>query len=159
AEAWQRVRKTRYKWCSTAYHAARGGTMSDATTQLYFDAPAQQVDTGTARLVCRRFGSGSPLVLVHGFPLSGFTWGKGLPALSKHQPCTVPGLPGMGEWEWADENDFSFPGQGRTLKALVDWLGLDRYAVLAQDTGGTFARYLPPAHGPRGEKLFPNKQE
>jgi pimeloyl-ACP methyl ester carboxylesterase len=128
--------------------------MSDATTQLYFDAPAQQVDTGTARLVCRRFGTGPPLLLVHGFPLSGFTWRKVLPALSKHHTCYVPDLPGMGESEWTDETDFSFPGQGRTLKALVDRLGLDRYAVLAQDTGGTFARYLALGDGPRVEKLM-----
>jgi haloalkane dehalogenase len=128
--------------------------MSDATTQFYFDAPVQRVDTGTARLVCRRFGSGSPLLLVHGFPLSGFTWRKVLPELSKHRTCYVPDLPGMGESEWTDETDFSFPGQGRTLKALVDHLGLDRYAVLAQDTGGTFARYLALTDGPRVEKLI-----
>jgi haloalkane dehalogenase len=128
--------------------------MSDATTQFYFDAPAQRVDTGSARLVCRRYGSGSPLLLVHGFPLSGFTWRKVLPELSKHHTCYVPDLPGMGESEWTDETDFSFPGQGRTLKALVDHLGLDRYAVLAQDTGGTFARYLGLTDGPRIEKLM-----
>ena len=127
--------------------------MPDPTTQLYFDAPVLTLDAGTARLPCRRFGSGPPLLLVHGFPLSGFTWRKVLPELSKRHTCYVPDLPGMGESEWTDATDFSFPGQGRTLKALVDRLGLERYSVMAQDTGGTFARYLALFDGARVEKL------
>jgi len=128
--------------------------MTDAATRFYVDAPVQRVDTGTARLVCRRYGSGPPLLLVHGFPLSGFTWRKVLPELSARHTCWVPDLPGMGESEWSDATDFSFPGQGRTLGALVDRIGLERYSILAQDTGGTFARYLALSHGARVEKLL-----
>jgi haloalkane dehalogenase len=127
--------------------------MAEATTRFYLDASAQKVDTGTARLPCRRFGSGPALLLVHGFPLSGFTWRKVLPELAKRHTCYVPDLPGMGESEWTAATDFSFPGQGRTLKALVDRLGLERYSVLAQDTGGTFARCLALVDGARIDKL------
>ncbi len=127
--------------------------MTEATTRLFFETPAQEIDTGTARLPCRRFGTGPALLLVHGFPLSGFTWRKVLPALSTRYTCYVPDLPGMGESRWSHATDFSFPGHGRTLKALVDRLGLERYSVLAQDTGGTFARYLALEDGARIEKL------
>lgn len=127
--------------------------MSEATTRFYFDAPVQTVDTGTARLPCRRFGSGPPLLLVHGFPLSGFTWRKLLPELAKRFTCWVPDLPGMGGSEWTDATDFSFPGQGRTLKALADRLGLERFSVVAQDTGGTFARFLALEDVDRIERL------
>src|SRR5947208_16073258 len=127
--------------------------MTEATTRLFFDTPAHRVDTGTARLTYRRFGSGRPLLLVHGFPLSGFTWRKVLPELSKRHTCFAPDLPGMGESEWTDETDFSFPGQAQTLKTLVDRLGLERYSVLAQDTGGAFARYLALVDGTRIDKL------
>jgi pimeloyl-ACP methyl ester carboxylesterase len=127
--------------------------MVDATTRSFAEADAREVDTGTARLPCRAFGSGPAVLLVHGFPLSGFTWRKLLPALSRRYKCYVPDLPGMGDSRWTDVTDFSFPGQGRTLKALVDRLGLERYAVLAQDTGGTFARYLALADPGRVEKL------
>jgi haloalkane dehalogenase len=126
--------------------------MTDAA-RSYLDAPVQTVDTGTARLPCRRFGSGPPLLLVHGFPLSGFTWRHVLPELSRRHTCWVPDLPGLGDSEWTDATDFSFPGQGRTLKTLVDRLGLDRYSVLAQNTGGTFARYLALEDVGRVEKL------
>jgi pimeloyl-ACP methyl ester carboxylesterase len=127
--------------------------MVEAASRAFVETPARDVDTGTARLPCRVFGSGPALLLVHGFPLSGFTWRKLLPELSRRYTCYVPDLPGMGESRWSDATDFSFPGQGRTLKALVDRLGLERYAVLAQDTGGTFARYLALADLARVEKL------
>jgi len=127
--------------------------MTEHATQVFLAAPARTIDTGTARLPCRSFGDGPALLLVHGFPLSGFTWRKILPALSARYTCYVPDLPGLGESRWTDRTDFSFPGQGRTLKALVDGLGLTRYSVLAQDTGGTFARYLALEDPTRIEKL------
>ncbi len=127
--------------------------MVEASTRAFFEAEARDVEAGSARLPCRAFGSGPALLLVHGFPLSGFTWRKVLPELSRRYTCYVPDLPGMGESRWTDATDFSFPGQGRTLKALVDRLGLERYAVLAQDTGGTFARYLALADSARVAKL------
>lgn len=127
--------------------------MIETTTRFFLETPARTVDVGMARLPVRRFGSGPPLLLVHGFPLSGFTWRKVLPELSARYTCYVPDLPGLGESEWTDATDFSFPGQGQTLKALVDRLGLERYAVLAQNTGGTFARCLALADGARVEKL------
>jgi len=116
--------------------------MSEETTRFFFASPPEAVDIGSARIVYRRFGNGPALLLVHGFPLSGFTWRKVLPELSKRYTCYAPDLPGMGETEWTEATDFSFPGQGRSLKAFVDRLGLDRYHVIAQDTGGTFARFL-----------------
>lgn len=100
------------------------------------------VDTGTERLPCRRVGEGPALLFVHGFPLSGHTWRKVVGPLSKRFTCHVPDLPGLGESEWTDATDFSFPGQGRTLKRLADALGLQRYSVMAQDTGGSYARFL-----------------
>jgi pimeloyl-ACP methyl ester carboxylesterase len=126
---------------------------SEAAARFFLDSPAQFVDTGTARLPVRRFGEGPALLLVHGFPLSGFTWRRLLPALSRRYTCYVPDLPGMGDSEWSDATDFSFPGQGRTLKALADELALSRYSVLAQDTGGSFARFLALEDGARVAKL------
>ncbi len=127
--------------------------MQEPTTRFFLDAPVEMIDTGTARLPLRRFGSGPALLFVHGFPLSGFTWRKVLPDLAKHRTCYVLDLPGLGGSEWTEQTDFSFPGQGRTLKTLVDRVGLERYSVIAQDTGGTFARFLALFDTARVEKL------
>jgi pimeloyl-ACP methyl ester carboxylesterase len=132
---------------------AERGRVTEPDSKAFLETPAREIDTGTARVPCRVFGGGPALLLVHGFPLSGFTWRKLLPELSRHYTCYVPDLPGMGGSRWTDATDFSFPGQGRTLKALVDRLRLERYAVLAQDTGGTFARWLALEDGERVAKL------
>jgi len=127
--------------------------MDDELSRRYWDVPAEMIDTGTERIACRRIGSGPPLLLVHGFPLSGFTWRKVLPALAAHRTCFVPDLPGLGESTWTDGTEWTFPGQARTLRRLVDRLGLERYAVLAQDTGGTFARLLALDDAARVERV------
>ena len=127
--------------------------MTEESTRHFLQVEAETVATATSRVPCRRFGSGPALLLVHGFPLSGFTWRRVLPELAKRYTCYVPDLPGLGESQWTEVSDFSFPGQGLNLRALVDQLGLDRYSVLAQDTGGTFARYLALHDLTRVEKL------
>ena len=114
--------------------------------------PSTLVDTGTERLPCRRVGEGPALLFVHGFPLSGYTWRRIVGPLSRHFTCYLPDLPGMGGSEWTDATDFSFPGQGRTLKRLADALHLASYAVIAQDTGGSFARFLA-LEDPRVERM------
>jgi pimeloyl-ACP methyl ester carboxylesterase len=108
----------------------------------YLAQPAQSVDLDGTVVPVRRFGAGPPLLLVHGFPLSGFTWRFLLPELARASTCVVVDLPGLGDSRWTDATDFSFPGQGRTLQRVADALDLGAYRVLAQDTGGTFARFL-----------------
>ncbi len=108
----------------------------------YLARPAELVDLDGTTVPVRRFGTGPPLLLVHGFPLSGFTWRFVIPVLARSMTCLAVDLPGLGDSRWTETTDFSFPGQGRTLHRVADALGLDTYSVLAQDTGGTFARFL-----------------
>ena len=116
--------------------------MSSPAAEAYRAAEVVTVDTGSVRLPVRRLGRGPALLVVHGFPLSGFTWRFVVAALATRFTCVVPDLPGLGDSGWTDATDFSLPGQGRTLRAVADELDLGDYSVLAQDTGGTFARFL-----------------
>ena len=105
-------------------------------------ADLQNTAVGPTRYAWRRTGNGPPLVLIHGFPLSGQTWRKVLPELSRHYTCYVPDLAGLGETRWSEATDFSWHGQARGLKGLVDQWGLSSYRLVGHDTGGTFARCL-----------------
>jgi haloalkane dehalogenase len=93
-------------------------------------------------LAYRVVGSGEPLLLVHGYPLSGLTFRNVVPLLSQYFTCYIPDLPGLGETEWTDATDFKFAAQAETLKKFIDALGLSSYSILAHDTGGTIARRL-----------------
>jgi len=110
--------------------------------RLFHSAPAQHYDAGDARIPHRRYGQGPDLLLVHGFPLSGYTWRHVLPALAAQHSCHVIDLAGLGESEWNEHTDFTFEGHARRLKSLLDQLGVTRYDLLSQDTGATVARCL-----------------
>lgn len=105
-------------------------------------APAERIDCGDATLVLRRFGQGPALLLVHGFPLHGYTWRQLLPELAREFTCYVPDSAGMGDSEWSASTEFSWDGHSRRLMALLDRLGVARCGLIAQDTGATIARRL-----------------
>ena len=122
-------------------------------TDFYFGAPLRKIETQDATLGLRQYGSGPALMLVHGFPLYGFTWRHLLPVLAQHFTCYVPDLAGKGESDWRRETDFTFTGHAARLKVLADQLGLKSYALMAQDTGATVARCLALSDAERVTKL------
>ena len=128
----------------------------EPATQLFYGQPVQIAELGPTRLAWRRYGSGQALLLVHGFPLSGFTWRRVLPGLARHLlPAHVPdsARPGRNRVDRARPISPGWAGGAHPQGAFADHLGLDRYRVLAQDTGGTFSRCLASIDGPRLEKL------
>jgi pimeloyl-ACP methyl ester carboxylesterase len=100
------------------------------------------VDLGHCELAYRVVGSGPPLLMVHGYPLSGLTYRHIAPGLSDRFTCYIPDLPGAGETRWTERTDFRFAAQAETLRAFVDAMRLSSYAVIAHDTGATIARRL-----------------
>ena len=106
-----------------------------------------------ANVAFRTFGQGPVLLLIHGFPLHGFTWRHVIPALSRHYTCIVPDLAGLGETQWYEQTDFHFMAHAKRLKLLIDLLGITQYSLLAQDTGATVARCLAGMDATRVLKL------
>ena len=124
-----------------------------AESDFYFSAPLRRLKLNDATLGLRQYGQGPALLLVHGFPLYGFTWRHLLPTLAQHFTCYVPDLAGKGESEWDANTDFTFPAHAARLKQLMAQLGVARYAVMAQDTGATIARCLALIDPERVSKL------
>lgn len=98
-------------------------------------------DVGSARIAVRTFGSGPPLLLVHGWPLWGFTWRKLVPLLEGFTSYVVD-LPGTGSTVCAPQNDYGFRGQAANLAKLLERLELGPVPIVAQDTGATIVRQL-----------------
>jgi len=104
--------------------------------------PPHFAQVGASRIAYRVVGEGPPLILIHGWPFSSFSFRRVLRALSARFTCILPDTPGLGETEWTDATDFRFAAQADTLSAFARGLGLTSYALLAFDTGATIARQL-----------------
>lgn len=109
---------------------------------LYAEVQSEAHTVMDATFAVRKFGSGPPLVFVHGFPTHGYTWRKLLPSLSTRYSCYVIDLPGLGDSGWTSETDFSFTAQAARLAQLCAQLGLTKYGLIAHDTGATIARLV-----------------
>jgi pimeloyl-ACP methyl ester carboxylesterase len=82
------------------------------------------------------FGSGDPIVLVHGTPYSSFLWRDIAPALALTRRVFVFDLLGFGQSDQRDGQDLSLPAQARIFTRLLDHWALPRPSVVAHDIGG-----------------------
>lgn len=98
-------------------------------------------------------GSGPPLILLHGWPFHKASFRKLLPLLERHFTCYAPDAAGMGDSSWSAGTNFSFLAHAERVRALADRLGLDRFALIGHDTGGTIARIVAAREAERVTRL------
>lgn len=87
-------------------------------------------------LVHGSIGSGPPLVLVHGTPSWSYLWRHVASQLAERFTVHLYDMPGYGHSAMHEGQDVSISAQARTLARLVDYLGLDRPAIVGHDIGG-----------------------
>ncbi len=80
-------------------------------------------------------GDGPPVVLVHGSPLSSYSFRYQIAALSHRFRVVAPDLLGFGKSQVPEEGA-SFLLQSDNLRALLDELDLDSFRLLVHDWGG-----------------------
>lgn len=114
----------------------------NAAGHLFDKAEVRHVQAFDATLALRVFGQGPAMVLLHGWPLDGFTWRFVLPRLAQCWTCYVIDSAGLGASDWSDGTDFSFAAHARRVKELMEALGIGSYNLLAHNTGATVARIL-----------------
>ena len=115
--------------------------MQDATAPN-FDTPQRLIELEHGEVAYWQWGTGPDLVFVHGWPLHGATWRRVIGAFSEHFTCHVFDLPGAGHTRWAEGAPFGLWEHARTLEAALREIGVDRFGLVAHDSGGTIARLL-----------------
>lgn len=86
------------------------------------------------------FGTGSPVVLVHGTPYSSFLWRDIAPGLARHgRQVYVFDHLGYGQSDQRDDQDLTIAAQARNFTRLLRRWGLQRPSVVACDIGGAIA--------------------
>ena len=92
------------------------------------------------QLFYRVVGQGSPLVLIHGFGVSGHIWQALLPYLARRYQVFIVDLPGYGK------STFTSPWRLRDMAPLLlAWLeevGLQKVSLIGQSMGGAIALHM-----------------
>lgn len=102
----------------------------------------KHIDVGYAKIFHRTLGSGPDILFIHGWPLHSDTFREIVPALAESYTCHLIDLPGAGKSEWEADTPISLLDHCETVQRVVDKLGLEKFAIVAHDSGGIFARHL-----------------
>jgi haloacetate dehalogenase len=95
-------------------------------------------------------GSGPPLLLIHGAPLTHLSWYRVAPELAKKYTVIAPDLRGYGDSSKPEDGDKHINYSKRTMATdkveLMHHFGFDRFAVVGHDRGGRVAHRLALDH-------------
>ncbi|MEZ5825330.1 MAG: alpha/beta fold hydrolase [Geminicoccaceae bacterium] len=85
----------------------------------------------------RQFGSGEPVVIMHGLLGSGRNWQAVGKALAREFDVYLVDLRNHGDSPWADE--MSYPAMAADILRMLDDLGLERASLVGHSMGGKAA--------------------
>ncbi len=117
----------------------------------------EQVATSGARINVAIGGSGPPLLLLHGNPLTHVGWHRVAPDLARRFTVVAPDLRGYGDSSKPDGGEdhaaYSFRAMGQDHIELMAHLGFDRFQVAGHDRGARAAFRMALDHPERVERL------
>lgn len=112
---------------------------------------------GEVEIFRRVGGSGPPVLLLHGYPQTHILWRKIAPELAKDFTVVCPDLRGYGASSKpapdAANQRYSKRAMAADMVAMMDSLGLGKFAVVGHDRGGRVAYRLAFDHPDRVSKI------
>ena len=116
-----------------------------------------RIDTAGARINLRHGGSGPPLLLLHGNPLTHVMWHKIAPRLAEHFTVVASDLRGYGDSSKPDGGEdhigYSFRAMAQDQVEVMTALGFDSFRVCGHDRGGRVAHRMALDHSHRVNKV------
>ena len=118
---------------------------------------AAEIQVGNNTIFIRRYGSGAPLLLVHGFPRTSLMWRYVAPQLATNHTVICVDLRGYGRSGVPESAEDHYPYtkrvMGNELVALMDKLGFAKFDLVGHDRGGRVSYRLTLDHPERVQRL------
>lgn len=99
-----------------------------------------ELPNGT-RVFISRYGSGDPVVLLHGIAHSSDAWAGVIPALARKYEVVAIDLPGCGRSD-KPQTDYSIGAQAAAVRFALDSLGLGLVTLVGHSFGGGIAMMM-----------------
>jgi haloacetate dehalogenase len=127
-------------------------------TELFAESETLWVERAGVRLLSRRVGTGSPLLLLHGHPQSMAMWHRVAPNLARKHTLVMMDLRGYGDSDRpasdADHSPYSKRSMAQDALAVMHAHGFAQFAVLAHDRGARVAHRLAADHPQAVQRLM-----
>jgi 3-oxoadipate enol-lactonase len=125
----------------------------------------EKIDVNGIQLAYERRGTGTPLVLLHGYPLDHHLWDEVAPLLEATFDLIIPDLRGFGESSTVD-SFYTLEDFASDVAGLLDHLGIEKAAIAGHSMGGyialAFVRLFPErvrGLGLIGSQVLPDTEE
>jgi haloacetate dehalogenase len=120
-----------------------------------FETAEIKVDDNT--IFIRRYGNGSPLLMVHGFPRTSLMWRHVAPHLASNHTVICVDLRGYGRSGVPASTEDHYPYTKRVmaneLVAVMDKLGFAKFDLVGHDRGGRVSYRLALDHPEKVQRL------
>ena len=105
-----------------------------------YQAELKTVTTPHGQFAYVDVGDGPPVLFVHGLFVTAYIWHQVIAELRGERRCIAYNLPHHGGTNVPDDHDLSVDANAEMLESFCEALGLDRFDLVANDTGGAFAQ-------------------
>jgi pimeloyl-ACP methyl ester carboxylesterase len=100
-----------------------------------------------------KYGEGKPLILVHGFAGSTYTWREVIPLLAQHFTVYAVDLPGFGLSDKSTDGNYLLQAQAGMIISFMDALKLKSAALVGHSMGGVIVTMAATQAPDKVEKL------
>ena len=135
---WQRVLQRRFLLLGLAAFCALLGACAPFVANHDSEVQYRTVDTpaGKLRLAVIDKGEGRPILLLHGFATSSYTWHAIIPQLAKNHRAIAIDLRGFGASDKPIDDHYSIQDQTDAVEAFIAQEGLRDLTVIGHSFGG-----------------------
>src|SRR5438094_1328253 len=121
------------------------------------DFAAAEIQTGETIIFVRSYGSGPPILLLHGFPQTHLMWRSVAPLLARNFTVICADLRGYGRSgcpvSTPDHAPYAKRAMAQDMVSVMERLGFPRFSVAGHDRGGRVAYRLALDYPERVERL------